>query len=102
MEAENLKPTELPARPTCKMVPVPEDQLQQLIAQNAEYKADIITLVSTFNGLEALFSGGGSGLLSIIPVVTKLIKDPERMKQIGAIVPIMNKYKSQPAETDER
>ncbi|MBD1364393.1 hypothetical protein IDJ77_11290 [Mucilaginibacter sp. ZT4R22] len=75
------------------------DDLQKLIAQCEEYKADIITLVSTFNGLEALFSGGG-GLMSIIPVVTNLIKDPERMKQIAAIVPVMNKYKSQPNEND--
>jgi hypothetical protein len=90
---------ELPAKPTIKMISIPEDQLQQLIQDCQEYKADIITLVSVFNGLQSLFSGKG-GLFSIVPVITKLLNDPAKMAELSAIVPVMDKYIQKPTPNE--
>ena len=65
--------------------------LQSLIAQLQEYKSDITTLVTVFNGLQSLFSGKG-GLMSIVPVITRLLNDKNKMNELAAIVPVMEKY----------
>lgn len=77
-----------------KTVPVPEHQLEQLLAQLDEYKIDIVALVSVFKQFETLFSGKAS-MVSVIPVVTKLLSNKNAMAELAHIVPIIEKY-SQP------
>ena len=81
-------------------VSVDRKELQALIQQNETLKCEIGVFVSVFDGLQTLFSGNVN-MFSIIPVVTKLMGDKDKMKQLSAIVPIMEKYKVKPTETND-
>ncbi|RFZ84779.1 hypothetical protein DYU05_04005 [Mucilaginibacter terrenus] len=81
-------------------VTVPANQLQALIEQNAEIKADILILVNVLNGLQGLFSGKAS-LMSIVPVITKLINDQRKLKELSAIVPVLEKYIAKPKQNEQ-
>jgi hypothetical protein len=72
-------------------VTVDARQLDALIKQNAELKADIGALVGVFKGFAGLFSGKG-GVMTIIPVITRLISNKSEMEKISHIVPIIDKY----------
>lgn len=89
--------------PEENMVLVNKDQLQALIGQNQELKGDIIALVGVFAGFAGLFTGKANAM-SIIPVITKIVKNKSEMEKLAYIVPIIEKYtvtnveESQPAE----
>lgn len=75
---------------------VNEDQLNILVSQNQELKADVIALVGVFGIFTGLLTGGGFG--QIIKVLPKLLADKEKMASISLIVPIIEKY-TKPVET---
>lgn len=70
---------------------IEHDKLQQIAALMAEYKGDIITLVSVFKQFEGLFSGKVSAM-SILPVITKLIANKAAMNELAAVLPVIEKY----------
>lgn len=70
---------------------VSKDQLTELINQNQEYKSDIIALVNVFKGFADLLSGK-KNVMSIIPVITKLMKDESQLEKFAHIIPILDKY----------
>jgi hypothetical protein len=85
---------------------VSKDQLTELINQNAEYKGDIIALVNVFKGFADLLSGK-KNVMSIIPVITKLMSDESQLAKFAHIIPILDKYtennvKEEPGATEQQ
>jgi hypothetical protein len=72
------------------LVLVDKDKVMNLMALNAEYRADIITLVSILNGLQGLFAG--KGITSLMPAIMQLVKNPQKMEALSAMIPIIQKY----------
>jgi len=75
-------------------------QLQQLITENQELKSDVIALVNVFQSFSGLFTGN-SNMMSLIPVITKLLSNKSRLDEIANIVPIIEKYTPKTPETAE-
>lgn len=69
---------------------VNREQFAQLLAQTAEYKVDILELVNVFQAFAGLFSGGG--VMSAVPVITKLMKDKTQMAKLSGVVTVIDKY----------
>jgi hypothetical protein len=40
----------------------------------------------------------GKGVMSVIPVITKMMKDKTKMAELSGIVRVIDKYTSKPAE----
>lgn len=73
------------------------DQLNALVMQNNELKADVISLINVFASFSGLFSGKGN-IMSLVPVITKMLNDKKSMAQIADIVPIIEKYTANTAD----
>ena len=78
---------------------VNRDQLNLLIVQVCEYKADIVALVNVFQSFAGLFSGK-TGLLGILPVITRLVNDPTTGDKVAHLMPIIEKYTAKTPEND--
>lgn len=77
---------------------VPRDQLHELLVQMAEYKEDIVALVNVFRGFAGLFDG--KGIMSVVPVITKMMKDKNKMAELSGIVQIIDKYTQKTIENN--
>ena len=70
---------------------ISKTDMQAIIDKINEQKEDIIALVSVFSQFSGLFSGN-STVMSIVPVIMKLMSDKSAMEKFSAIVPIIDKY----------
>nr|WP_276898472.1 hypothetical protein [Pedobacter kyonggii] len=73
------------------VVPVVKSELDALIAQNFEQKEEIGALVGLFLNFIPLFKDGVNPL-ALVSLIPKLLSDQKIKDQVGAILPIIEKY----------
>lgn len=85
-ENEGVTETELSTE-----VLIPREQYEQLLALLAEYQEDLVKIVTIFGSIAAMFSGKTSAL-SMLPVITRMLSNPEQLERFKEILPIFEKY----------
>jgi hypothetical protein len=95
MENQNTENTVIPATEqpvTVELVQIPKEQLNQLVDRLKEYEHDILALVNVLGSVTGLFSGKSTNIMSLIPVITKILNDPSKLDMFKEIGPILDKY----------
>ncbi|MFD2581515.1 hypothetical protein ACFSR6_03375 [Pedobacter vanadiisoli] len=90
-ENEQVQPEEIKMIEADNVVPVDKAELQALIDENLIQKEELGALVGLFLNFRPLFKGDVNPI-SLVSLIPKLLSDPKIKTEVGAILPIIEKY----------